>query len=102
MTPIVDYIRADLVKPVTQAAGDEDMNSIDRELGGIAEQMKSMASAVASLESRTADLTKEVLELRLLIAQLRGGSKVLLWVGGLVSGGTGAAIMKLLGVYYSK
>lgn len=78
------------------------MNSIDRELGGIAEQMKSMASAVASLESRTADLTKEVLELRLLIAQLRGGSKVLLWVGGLVSGGTGAAIMNLLGVYYSK
>lgn len=100
--PMVDYVRADLVKPVSQAAGDDNMTSIDRELGGIAEQLKSMAAAISALDASNADLAKEVLELRLLIAQLRGGSRALLWIGGLISGGAGAALMKLLGLYYSK
>lgn len=63
----------------------------------------------ASLEQQNKDVKAEITELRdelrkikLLIAEIKGGSRVVLWVGGLVSGGVGAAIFKYGAIFLAR
>ena len=46
------------------------------------------------LRKENEELRAEVSELKNLVAELRGGSRVILWLGGLVGGGVAAMAVK--------
>lgn len=78
------------------------MTSAERDIGRL-------EAVAASLEQQNKDVKAEITELRdelrkikLLIAEIKGGSRVVLWVGGLVSGGVGAAIFKYGAIFLAR
>lgn len=70
------------------------MTSTERDIGRLEEVAESLKEQVRLLREENANLKQELAEIKDLIAQIRGGSRVLFWLGGLASGGVGAALFK--------
>lgn len=60
-------------------------------LQGVAESLKEQ---IEILRAENAELRRDLAEIKILIAQFKGGSRVLIFLGGLVGGGVGAALLK--------
>lgn len=72
------------------------MNNYDRDLGRLEADVSSLKKQNAELKEEIKILHTELTEIKGLILQIKGGSKVLFWLGGLVSGAGGAALFKYL------
>ena len=70
------------------------MTSTERDIGRLEAVAASLEKQNADLKAELGELRDELREIKLLIAEIKGGSKVVLWAGGLISGGIGAAIFK--------
>lgn len=78
------------------------MTSTERDIGRLEEVADSLKEQVALLRAENAALKSELAEIKNLIAEIRGGSRVILWLGGLVSGGVGAALFKWISIMLAR
>lgn len=89
------------------------MTSTDQDIGrlqGIAEALKEQLKAMSEqftkqvefLRRENEELRAEVSELKNLVAELRGGSRVVLWLGGLVGGGIAAMAVKWIPIILAR
>ena len=107
------YIRADLAGPAPVVSEDEDdMSPVAEDIGGLKEAVRNLKELYATQkqdnERQKADnakLAEELAdfkaEIKDMISQIKGGSRVLFFLGTLISGGTGAAMMKLLPLLFA-
>ena len=77
------------------------MPSYDRDLGrleAIAQsferQLSEMRQERDEFKQEIKRLNEEIIQIKELVAQIRGGSKVVMWLGWLISSGVGAALVK--------
>lgn len=70
------------------------MTNIERDIGRLEAVAASLENQNEELKKELAALKSELSEIKQLIEQIKGGSRVLFWLGGLLSGGVGAAIFK--------
>ena len=70
------------------------MTNTERDIGRLEAVAASLERQNESLTQEIIALKKELAEIKDLIAQIKGGSRVLFWIGGLVSGSIGAALFK--------
>jgi hypothetical protein len=101
--PLHEHIRADrLVKPSRLSAiEDLDVNNYDRDIGRLEAVAQSLERQIAEIKVERDEFRKEVkrlndeiTEIKDLVSQIKGGSRVLMWLGWLVSSGVGAALVK--------
>ncbi len=78
------------------------MTSIERDIGGLQEVARSLKEQIELMREENAELRREIAEIKNLIAQIKGGSRVLFWLGGLASGGVGAALFKYLSIIFAR
>lgn len=78
------------------------MTNTERDIGRLEEVAESLKEQVRLLREENANLKQELAEIKELIAQIRGGSRVLFWLGGLASGGVGAALFKYLPTIFAR
>jgi uncharacterized protein YukE len=77
------------------------MNSYDRDIGRLEAVAQSLERQIAEIKVERDEFRKEVkrlndeiTEIKDLVSQIKGGSRVLMWLGWLVSSGVGAALVK--------
>lgn len=78
------------------------MTSAERDIGRLEAVAASLEQQNKDLKAEITELRDELREIKLLIAEIKGGSRVVLWVGGLVSGGVGAAIFKYGAIFWAR
>ena len=78
------------------------MTSTERDIGRLEEVADSLKEQVRLLRQENASLKQELAEIKDLIAQIKGGSRVLFWLGGIASGGVGAALFKWVPIILSR
>lgn len=78
------------------------MTNIERDIGRLEAIAESLEKQNADLKIEIAQLHNELAEIKQLIAQVKGGSRVLLFLWGLFSGGIGAALFKWLPIFLAK
>lgn len=78
------------------------MTSIEREIGKLEAVAASLEQQNKELKAEITEFRDELREIKLLIAEIKGGSRVVFWVGGLVSGGVGAAIFKYGAIFLAR
>ena len=78
------------------------MTNIERDIGRLEAVAASLENQNEELKKELAALKTELAEIKQLIAQIKGGSRVLFWMGGLASGGIGAAIVKYLPIIFAR
>jgi len=78
-----------------------DMTNYDRDLGRLEAVAQSLERQIAEIKVERDEFRKEVkrlndeiTEIKELVSQIKGGSRVLMWLGWLVSSGVGAALVK--------
>jgi chromosome segregation ATPase len=77
------------------------MNNYDRDIGRLEAVAHSLERQIAEIKVERDEFRKEVkrlndeiTEIKDLVSQIKGGSRVLMWLGWLVSSGVGAALVK--------
>ncbi len=70
------------------------MDNTQRDIGRLEAVAESLKEQNEALQKEIKELKAEVAEIKNLISQIKGGSRVLMFVGGLASGGMGAALFK--------
>lgn len=65
-------------------------------------QNESLLAKIDGLEAKIDKLEADIANFHLMVAQFKGGSRVVLFVGSLVSGGIGAAAVKWLPLILAK
>ena len=93
--PFVEYIRAD-AHPRNSKMEADDVVSYERDIGRLEAVAQSLERQINELKQERDEIKREIQEIKELISQIRGGSRVVFWIGGLVSGGIGAALFKFL------
>lgn len=79
-----------------------DDTSTAQDIGRLQGAAQALKESNEVLREEVAELRKEVAEIKTLIAQIKGGSRVLFWLGGLASGGVGAALFKYLPIIFAR
>ena len=72
------------------------VTSYDREIGRLEAVVANLERQHAELKGEIAALHSDLKEIKTMMSELRGGSRVVFWLGGLVSGGIGALLVKLI------
>ena len=78
------------------------MTGYERDLGRLEAVVSSLEAQNKELKEQVAELHKDLQEIKDLIAQIRGGSRVVFWIGGIVSGAGGAALFKFLPLIFPR
>lgn len=78
------------------------MTNTERDIGRLEAVAESLERQNQNLTQEIAALKKELAEIKDLISQIKGGSRVLFWLGGLASGGVGAALFKYLPTIFAR
>lgn len=78
------------------------MTSAERDIGRLEAVAASLKQQNKDVKAEITELRDELRKIKLLIAEIKGGSRVVLWVGGLVSGGVGAAIFKYGAIFLAR
>lgn len=100
MIPELHYVRANIDLPASPAGDDEIMNaSYDREIGRLGALVEALQEALKKQHEENKQLHNDVMEIKALINEMKGGSKVIFWVGGLVSGSVGALLVKFFPLF---
>lgn len=77
-------------------------SNYDRDIGRLEAVVSSLEKQNTDLKAEIGKLHKDLTEIKELVLQIKGGSRVLFWIGGLVSGVSGAALFKYLPLLFVK
>ncbi len=68
----------------------------DRDIGRLEAVVSSLEKQNTDLKAEIGKLHKDLTEIKELVLQIKGGSRVLTWLIGIASGGIGAALLKFI------
>ena len=92
---LISYIRSDLAGHCPEDEEEADrMAPLDRDIGALEEAVRNLVRQNETLNAQIEELREEIAGFKDLVANLRGGSRVLIFIGTLVSGGLSAALVK--------
>ncbi len=76
--------------------------STQQDIGRLQGVAQSLKEQMEIIREENAELRRDLAEIKTLIAQIKGGSRVLFFLGSLAGGGVGAAVVKWLPILLAK
>lgn len=75
------------------------MTSYERDIGRLEAVVANLERQNTELKHEIAALHSDLKEIKTMMSELKGGSRVVFWLGGLISGGIGAILIKLFPIF---
>ena len=105
--PELHYVLKDISKSSPAREEEYTVMNIERDIGRLEAVARNIEHQIIELKQERDELRRELAELEKkfdakmteitdLMSQIKGGSRVVLWAGGLISGGLGAAFIKFV------